>query len=205
MTGVEMNPIEDKRRLRHSAATVRATLAEADAKAGLKLAAVFPDRLCARPGIVSAYWPMRDEMDVRPLMRRLADAGWQLSLPVVVRRGQPLTFRLWHEDDSLVPAAFGQLEPAVDRPVVAPDLLLVPLLAFDRRGWRLGYGGGFYDRTLAALRSGGRPVAVGVAYAGQEVAAVPHGPHDQRLDWIVTEREAIAVDPTISGPTYRKD
>ncbi|MGE4221099.1 MAG: 5-formyltetrahydrofolate cyclo-ligase [Alphaproteobacteria bacterium] len=194
-----MNPVEEKRRLRAAAAAGRARIAAANPAAGTQLAALFPDSLLTPPRIASAYWPMRDEMDVRPLMRRLAEAGWQLALPVVVRRGEPLVFRRW-DGGALVPAAFGQLEPGEDCPELVPDVLLVPLLAFDRQGRRLGYGGGFYDRTLAALRRVGRPVAVGVAFAGQEVAAVPCGCHDQALDWILTEREAIAA-----GAAHRKD
>lgn len=141
---------------------------------------------------VSAFWPMGEEIDVRPLLHRLHALRHPLGLPVVVKRGNPLTFRAWEPGDRLVPGGFGTSVPAADRPEVVPQVLLVPLLAWDRAGYRLGYGGGFYDRTLAKLRPLGPVLAVGVAYAGQEVPAVPRDHLDARLDWLVTEREAIA-------------
>jgi 5-formyltetrahydrofolate cyclo-ligase len=91
----------------------------------------------------------------------------------------------------LVDGPFGTREPPAGTPELPPEVLILPLVAFDRRGYRLGYGGGYYDRTLAVLRRQGRALAVGVGFAAQEVVAVPCGRHDQRLDWIVTEREAI--------------
>ena len=188
-----MISMTDKPALRRVAAEGRRRLAVAAPEAGCRLADMFPPSLLERRGTASGYWPMRDEIDVRPLMRRLGAAGWRFALPVVLGAGRPLLFRSWSEGDVLVQAAFGQFEPAVHRPVVTPDLLLVPLLAFDRRGGRLGYGGGFYDRTLAALRAAGAPIAMGVGYAGQERDSVPQGPHDQRLDWVLTEREALVI------------
>lgn len=188
-----MNPVDAKRTLRTAAIARRAHLVAASPDAGRSVAANLPSALLADRGIAAGYWPMRDELDVRPSMLRLTAAGWRLALPVVVGRERPLAFRAWTPGDALRPAAFGQSEPDTDRPAVVPDLLLVPLLAFDSDGWRLGYGGGFYDRTLAALRGQGTPVAVGVAFAGQAVAAVPHGPLDQRLDWVVTEDGAFAI------------
>jgi 5-formyltetrahydrofolate cyclo-ligase len=139
---------------------------------------------------VAAYWPMRSEADPRPMLRVLHAQGRSLCLPVVVARSVPLGFRLWTPDTPMVPGGFGVLVPEADRPVV-PAVLVVPLLAFDRAGYRLGYGGGFYDRTLAALRAAGPVQAVGFAWAAQEVAAVPRTIDDQRLDIIVTETETI--------------
>jgi 5-formyltetrahydrofolate cyclo-ligase len=116
-----------------------------------------------------------------------------VALPVVTARGLPLGFRRWRPGDVLVSGAFGLLVPGPSAEPVMPQLVLVPLLAFDRQGGRLGYGAGFYDRTLAVLRAAGPVIAIGVAYADQEVPAVPVEPHDQPLDWIATEREILAV------------
>ena len=111
---------------------------------------------------------------------------------MVVAKQSPLLFRRWQAGDSLVEAPFGLSEPAAEQPEIVPALLLVPLLAFDRQGWRLGYGGGFYDRTLAKLREdGGQPCAIGIAYSGQELPEVPHGPDDRPLQGIVTEQAFI--------------
>lgn len=136
---------------------------------------------------VSGYWPMAEEMDVRPLMIRLHAAGHALALPVVVGKGKPLIFRRWQPGAALGAAGFGLHQPDADAPEVVPDILLVPLLAFDAAGYRLGWGGGFYDRTLAALRATRRVIAVGVAYAAQRVDNVPRTERDQRLDWVVTD------------------
>ncbi len=143
--------------------------------------------------IVSAFWPLPDEFDTRPLMRALYDAGHPIGLPVVQRRGLPLKFRLWTPETKLVRGNFDVEIPGDECAECRPEILVVPLLAFDRRGYRLGYGGGFYDRTLATLRDTGRTLAVGWAYAGQEIDAVPHDETDAQLDWIVTEREAIPI------------
>ena len=142
--------------------------------------------------VVSAYWPLREELDPRPLMLALVARGARLCLPVVVAAERPLSFRAWAPGDPLVEARFGTHVPIQSAEVLVPEVLLVPLLAFDRQGYRLGYGGGFYDRTLAALRGDRRVSAVGVAYAGQEVAAVPIEATDQRLDALVTEKYLLA-------------
>jgi 5-formyltetrahydrofolate cyclo-ligase len=143
---------------------------------------------------ISAFWPLADELDTRPLINALAARGHQIGLPVVTKKGQPLLFRLWAPGTELVQGNFRVLTPPPEAPEVVPSLLIVPLLAFDRAGYRLGYGGGFYDRTLHKLRdAGGQVLAVGVALSAQEVPAVPRDDTDQPLDWIVTEREAIAI------------
>jgi 5-formyltetrahydrofolate cyclo-ligase len=103
-------------------------------------------------------------------------------------------FRAWSPGDDLEPAAFNTQIPSADKPELTPGVVLAPLLAFDRRGYRLGYGGGFYDRTLDFLRNFGEVLAIGLAYAGQEVPVVPHDPNDKRLDWIVTEAAAIRLE-----------
>ncbi|MGC2854470.1 5-formyltetrahydrofolate cyclo-ligase [Novispirillum sp. DQ9] len=147
------------------------------------------------PGaVVAGYWPMRGEIDVLPLLGALAGRGQVTALPAVVGRREPLEFRRWAPGDVLEDGLYGTRHPVASAGVVRPVCLLVPLLAFDRRGIRLGYGGGFYDRTLAALRADGPVVAVGVAYAGQEVEALPVEPHDERLDWVVTEKEVIRIN-----------
>lgn len=189
-----------KGRLRAEAKTRRALAAESAANAGAAVARRLIEALeggavrLAAGAAVSGYWPKGDELDPRPAMTALAARGHPIGLPVVVAPGAPLAFRRWEESDQLVPARFGLHEPAAGRPELTPALLLVPLLAFDRSGGRLGYGGGFYDRTLARLRVAGRPVAVGLAYAGQERRRLPCTASDQRLDWIVTETETIAVE-----------
>ena len=163
--------------------------------AGPRLVEVFAALEPIEPGLaVSGFWPIGEEIDVKPLMTALDRRGHPIGLPVVTAKGEPLLFRRWSPGDSLVPAAFGLSVPGPQAETIVPRLLLVPLLAFDRAGYRLGYGGGFYDRTLARLRAAGPVTAVGVGYAGQEVEAVPHGPGDERLDWIMSERWAIRIE-----------
>ncbi len=156
--------------------------------------------------VVSAYWPIGSEIDPRPLMIHLHEDGHPIALPVTGARGNPLVFRAWRPDDSLEQAGFGTQVPLGFQPELTPRVLIVPLLAFDRTGYRLGYGGGFYDRTLARLRQSGAVLAVGVAYAAQEVAAVPRDGSDQPVDWIVTEAESIGLRPDAMRPdTIRTD
>jgi 5-formyltetrahydrofolate cyclo-ligase len=142
--------------------------------------------------VVSAFWSMGSEIETRPLLHALHERGHTIGLPVTIRRGLPLLFRAWVPGLALVSGGFGTEVPGPAQAEVVPRVVLVPLLAFDRAGYRLGYGGGFYDRTLAALRAKGPVLAVGLAFAAQEVEAVPRGEHDQRLDWIVTEAGAVA-------------
>jgi len=195
---------EQKRRLRAAAKTRRAAAKAGEGAAGEGAAgegaaeAVSRNLRAAVPlpanAVVSAYWPMGSELDPRPLMRELQGAGHQIALPVVRETNQPLVFRAWSPGDDLEPAAFNTQIPSADKPELTPGVVLAPLLAFDRRGYRLGYGGGFYDRTLDILRNCGEVLAIGLAYAGQEVPAVPHDPNDKRLDWIVTEAAAIRLE-----------
>lgn len=143
---------------------------------------------------VSVFWPLADEIDLRPLMDTLDAAGHPLALPVVRGPGQPLAFRRWRPGDALVPRGRWAIpEPAEDAPALRPDVVIVPLLAFDRRGNRLGYGAGHYDSTLAALAADGPVTAVGVAFAEQEADALPVDPWDVPLDAVVTDRETIRV------------
>lgn len=140
---------------------------------------------------VSAFHPYKDEISTLPLLGVLASEGWATALPVVVGPGQPLVFRLWAPGSPTVPGIWNIPMPPEESAVAEPDVLLVPLLAFDRQGYRLGYGGGFYDRTLAMLRAKKPVIAIGVAYAGQEMPAIPRGSFDQPMDWIMTERETL--------------
>jgi 5-formyltetrahydrofolate cyclo-ligase len=137
--------------------------------------------------VVSAYWAMGDELNAQFLIRHLHEAGCVIGLPVVLGKGQPLLFRRWTPETKFIPGGFGTQIPSPDEPEVVPQRLIVPLLAFDAAGYRLGYGGGFYDRTLAKLRGLGPVSAIGFAYAGQEVDAVPREDFDQQLDWLATE------------------
>jgi 5-formyltetrahydrofolate cyclo-ligase len=147
------------------------------------------------PGaIVSGFMPLKSEIDPLPLMRKLADAGAKLALPVVAGRGKPLIMRAWYWGEPLAAGVWGLREPMPEAPEVEPDILLVPLLAFDRAGHRIGYGAGYYDMTIARLRARKPVTAVGIAFAMQEVAAIPTAPHDARLDLVLTEREVIAFE-----------
>jgi 5-formyltetrahydrofolate cyclo-ligase len=145
---------------------------------------------------VTGYIPFGDELDPRPLLAVLGERGFLLAAPSIVERDRPLVFRRWDVYAGLSPGrfGFGIPEPSADAPVVEPDLLLVPMLAFDRRGHRLGYGRGYYDRTLAMWRARRTIVAVGLAFSAQEVLSLPTADDDQRLDWIVTE--AALIHPT---------
>lgn len=191
---------ETKTELRARILALRDMLGAAvDGGAGAKAEALllhrFLDGMDILPpaAVVAGYWPMRGEIDVLPLLDGLAERGHITALPVVAAPRQPLTFRRWAPGDALAEGAYGTRHPEDSAPEVRPHCLLVPLLAFDRRGFRLGYGGGFYDRTIAALRQSGGVVTVGVAYGGQEVGQVPAEDHDEPLDWVVTERELIRI------------
>lgn len=151
------------------------------------LAAHGLDFLKVQPGmVVSGFAAIRDEISPVHLMMWLAEEGFRLALPVMEGKGKPLVMRAWAPGDVMEIATWGIAEPLPDKPVLEPDIVLVPLLAFDAKGHRLGYGGGFYDRTLAKLRAKKPVVAVGIAYDEQEVDAVPYEGYDQRLDWVLT-------------------
>ena len=152
---------------------------------GLRLAGLW------RPEIVSAFHPLRDEPDTLILLDALAKEGFTTALPLVAGRGSSLIFRSWRPGEPTRAGSMSIREPLEDAPVVDPDLLFVPLACFDRRGHRLGYGAGYYDRTLARLRATKPIHAVGVAYGVCEVPAVPYEAHDQTLDVVVTEQETV--------------
>ena len=159
------------------------------------MAAILRDRVpIPAAAAVAGYWPLGDEIDPRPAMAALRDRGHLLALPVVAGHGLPLVFRAWQPGDPLEASAFGTSVPPSDALELAPGAVLAPALAVDDRGYRLGYGGGYYDRTLARLRAAAaRPLAIAVCFAGQMVAAVPHGDGDQPVDWVVTEDGAMRV------------
>jgi 5-formyltetrahydrofolate cyclo-ligase len=141
--------------------------------------------------IVAGYSPIRSEIDPTPLMRKLAAQGAQLALPVITARDAPLIFRVWSPGAELVRGPLGILEPSPEAARVIPDILLVPLAAFDRSGHRIGYGAGHYDRTFAQLRPSKAVTAAGVAFAVQEIEAVPALPHDVALDYVLTETQSF--------------
>ncbi len=138
------------------------------------------------PAWVSGFLPIGEELDPAPLLHRLVGEGYGLCLPVMEAKGAPLIFRAWQPGDPLEEVMWGIREPLPSAVIVEPDVLLSPLLAFDRNGYRLGYGGGFYDRTLAKLRSLKPVVAIGLAFDEQMVDAVPHADYDERVDWVLT-------------------
>jgi 5-formyltetrahydrofolate cyclo-ligase len=149
-----------------------------------------------RGAIVSGYSPMRSELNPFPLMRRLAEAGAQLALPVVQKRGLPLIMRAFGFGGELARGQWGIREPKSEAPEVFPDIMLVPLAAFDRAGHRIGYGAGYYDMTIAHIRAMKPVTAIGLAFAAQEIDKVPATPRDERLDLVVTEREVIDLRRT---------
>ncbi|WP_108880984.1 5-formyltetrahydrofolate cyclo-ligase [Anderseniella sp. Alg231-50] len=137
---------------------------------------------------VSGFIPYLSEIDTRALLGMLGAQGIETCVPVVIENNTPLEFRTWAPGDPTVPGRWGIPIPPDGSPVVDPDVLLVPMLSYDRSGYRLGYGGGFYDRTLEKLRAMKPVTAIGVAYSAQQVDAVIRGEHDQPLDWILTEK-----------------
>jgi 5-formyltetrahydrofolate cyclo-ligase len=175
----------EKQRLRTEARARRAAIPADDRKrAAERVARIGLDFLGVRPESLAAYHPVRSELDCLPLLRRLASDGWRLALPAVVGDA-PLIFREWSLSAPLETGPLG-IPHLSAGPEVIPRVLIVPLLAFDRRGYRLGYGGGHYDRTLQALRAEGPIIAIGLAFDEQEMAQLPADAHDQRLDYILT-------------------
>lgn len=180
-----MNLKSEKTRARLQAKSVRAKIH--DPGAGAELIAHFPAARF-RGAVIAGFWPLPGEIDILPLLSALHDMGSKLSLPCTPRAGKPLTFRKWSPGQPLKSGPYGTKEPKADAPRLRPDVVLMPLLAFTQYGDRLGYGGGFYDRTLAALSDGGDIFACGVAFAAQEAVSLPTGEYDMRLDGILTEK-----------------
>ena len=190
MTISPMTIAEDKKRLRREAEDLRHRLAWSTPDAAHAIAQNFSVAISlASDAIVAGYVPARGEADPSPLMERLRKEGYPLSLAGVAVKGQPLHFHLWRDNETMVRGAFSIMEAAPDWPSIIPNVLLIPLLGFDKNGYRLGYGGGYYDRSLDSLRMRSSVLAVGIAFAGQEMV-LPHDENDERLDWIVTEKYA---------------
>ena len=162
----------------------REAAATALAKRGLPLE-------IARGAVVSGYSPVRNEIDPAPLMLRLAEAGARLALPVINARGKSLTFRAWSPSDRLMMGPLGIPEPSPAAAELIPDVMLVPLAAFDRNGHRIGYGAGHYDHTFAHLRKAHAVTGIGLAFAIQETPAIPALSHDVALDFVLTEKDVF--------------
>jgi 5-formyltetrahydrofolate cyclo-ligase len=194
MSDTDLNPDQFptadqlKAAVRRAALAWREALPAADRQAAGAAVAARGLPVAVAPGsVVSGFSPIRSEISPLPLMRRIADAGASLALPVMTGRGQPLTMRAWSFGAPLVAGVWGIREPPADAPEVFPDILIVPLAAFDRRGYRLGYGGGYYDRTIDRLRAMKPVTAIGLAFAAQQIDEVPTTPRDERLDLVLTE------------------
>jgi 5-formyltetrahydrofolate cyclo-ligase len=183
---------QSKSDLRTAALAAREALSSEQRASAAEAIAARKLPLEITPGtIVSGYSPIRSEIDPVPLMRKFAERGAQLALPAVMARGKSLAFRAWSPSDRLMLGPLGILEPSPAAAELIPDIMLVPLAAFDRLGHRIGYGAGHYDRTLAALRAARDLVTIGMAFAAQEIAVVPALPHDVALDYVLTETEAF--------------
>ena len=189
-----MTTLAEQKRVQRRRAAARREVLHHGAKDGAGLAALahFRRHIGLRGrGALSAYLPVRTEFDVMPILRGALAQGRPTCLPVVLGRGRPLVFRRWSPGDPLAEGAFGIAIPPPEAETLDPEIMLIPMLAFDYEGYRLGYGGGFYDRTLAERRARPHPpLAVGVAFAGQRADRVPRSAEDERLDWIVTEEGA---------------
>ena len=181
-----------KERLRNEALARRDALPQAERKSAAETIATreFPVAV-PRGATVSGFMPMKSEINPLPLMRKLSDAGAQLALPAIAGRGKPLIMRAWKFGDPFKAGQWGIREPVPSAPQVAPDILIVPLACFDRAGHRIGYGAGYYDMTINALRAKKQVVAMGIAFAAQEIPQVPATERDARLDLVLTEREVI--------------
>lgn len=181
--------IETKRAARAAGFAAREA---GDPRAGMLLAGHVLERFALPPGaVVAGYWPLGREIDPRPLMLALAGRGHPLVLPVTGKRGTPLVFRRFRFGDPLVAGPFGTRQPGEGAEALSPGFLLVPVVAFDATGVRIGHGAGYYDATLAALRASRAVIALGCGYAAQQADSLPAGTHDQRLDAVATEHGVL--------------
>lgn len=178
---------EAKAALRIRARAARASLDHGErADAAVAAARHFFDGIALQASdVVAAYWRIRDELDCQPILVKLMDSNQKVVLPVVVGPEDPLDLRVWEQGASLYESGFGTLAPSELAPKAEPDIVIMPLLGFDKTGTRLGYGGGYYDRTLASMKK--KPKLIGLAFAAQELDRIPREAHDMPLDAIVTE------------------
>ena len=184
---------DQKSTLRTAALTLRDAMPAAARQAAAETIAARGLPIEVTPGaIVSGFMPMKTEINPLPLLRKLAGQGAQLALPFIAGRGKPLIMRAWKIGGAFKEGQWGIREPLPEAPEVAPDIVIVPLACFDRAGHRIGYGAGYYDMTLAALRARKKIVAIGIAFAAQEIPHVPATERDERLDFVLTEKEIIA-------------
>ena len=186
------DPAGAKARMRERAAKIRRREADNHPDAAEKLAEycqLLIDRFGR--GVYAAYLPIRSEISPLPLIAALHDAGQPTAMPVTPAEGHPLSFRSWAVGDALEDGPYGTRQPPVGDPPVLPNVILAPLLAFDRAGWRLGYGGGFYDRYIARVFKFKKVITVGLAFSFQELKTVPRNKFDQKLDIILTDKGII--------------
>lgn len=183
----------EKTALRAELKTLRDEVSARAPDAAETLATKFPLKLLERYGpVVGGYWPIGSEMDPRPVMQKLEVEGAKLALPRV-EDDDTMYFRLWQSGDDLDEGPYGLSEPRKSAPRIEPTLILMPLLGFDKHGTRLGYGKGYYDRMLSGLRTEGRIFACGLAFHAQMLDELPAEPHDEPLDWAVTERGSVPI------------
>ena len=196
MLSLFRTPYDAKALWRERLKPLRREAAAARPDASVHAARAFLDALDPGPEqIVSLYHPIRGELDTGPLADALFERGVIIALPVVLKKKAPLIFRQYKPGDTLEPGVYGEQVPADTATMVQPDIVVTPMLGFTEAGDRLGYGGGYYDRTLQTLRETRAVIAVGYAFGLQKVDALPVSPLDQRLDWIVTERGATRCSP----------
>lgn len=189
------SPADAKSTLRRAILERRRAAHRTDADDAAKvISARIHDDIEFQGKTIAGYWPLGDELDCRPALESLSGTGAQVALPVVAGQGQVLIFRRWKPGDALDQGPFGTMHPCTRAPVVCPHILLIPLIAFDLEGNRLGYGAGYYDRTVSALRANGGIMAIGVAYDCQRVDAVPVDSHDQPLDGVITPSSTLWFD-----------
>jgi 5-formyltetrahydrofolate cyclo-ligase len=200
-----MSDVRSKAELRAAALAARDALSDECRAAAAETIAQRGLPIEIKPGVVVAgYSPIRGEIDPAPLLRKLAEKGARLSLPLVTARGQALRFRTWSPDDRLVRGALGILEPSPGSAEVTPEIVLVPLAGFDKAGHRIGYGAGHYDRTLAQLRKSRPVTAIGLAFGAQQVEAVPALEHDVALDYVLTDTQVFDFRSSSGAHSFRR-
>jgi len=183
---------EHKQAFRITAKAKRLQAFQDQPQAGVEIAKTISEVLkLPANSKVSVFWPLAEELDTLPILHALHTAGHQVLLPIMQGAGKPLLFGCWAPGDQLVEAAFKTLEPSPEQARMTPDVMLCPLLAFDRKGYRMGYGGGFYDRSIAQIKAQGELCTIGIAFAAQEVDNIIIGEFDEPLHMIITEQEII--------------